>query len=412
MSKSNTVPIVTASALAIALLSTSALGAQVYVQPIVSVKAQHNSNVELDSDDTQRISTEGYFADAATVIGIATPRSDSTIMPRLVYRYYPDESRLDRLEAFLDFTTRWSSERSKFSMFGRFEHRDQLNAERSDARYDEGLPTDTPTTDEEAADSGRTSAGSTRDMFLLLPSFTYELTQRTDVGVTADLQRIDYSPEDTTNHVDFDYYQGKAFVGWELTQRARVALGGFASQYDAINIDSQSTSYGASADFAMDWSTVVDSTLSILYQRSDIEKTQPTVFEDKANAWGAVLATTYTGQVSRVRFTLGRSIIPSGSGGLYESDSARIQYDRDLSERWQLMTAARYLRYRALSQDISGNDRDYTRAQAGLRWMVTRTWFAEVGYEYTWQKYESDQNSAADNSFALRFGYRGLPRQR
>jgi hypothetical protein len=44
--------------------------------------------------------------------------------------------------------------------------------------------------------------------------------------------------------------------------------------------------------------------------------------------------------------------------------------------------------------------------------MVTRTWFVEGAYEYTWQKYENDSRSADDNSFALKFGYRGLPRQR
>ena len=407
MNKSNA-PLLSGSALlsGAVLLSAPALGAQVHVQPIVSVAAQTSSNVDLEQA-SERSQTEGYFADAAAVVGIATPRSETTFRPRLLYREYPDDSRLNRLEAFLDFATQYKSQRSRFSMFGRLDHRDQVNAERSDARFNEVTPV-LPTTPE----TGRITVGATRDLLLLVPSYSYELSQRTDIGASATLQRIDYSPDDSNSHVDFDYYQGKGFVGWNLDQRTKLSVGGFASKYDAIDIDSQSTSYGVGVDLGKNWSPVLDSTLSITYQRTDIERTQPTLFEDKANAWGANFGTAYSGQTSRVRFDIGRQITPSGGGGLYESDQVRLQYERDVTQRLEFTAAGRYLRNRALSRDTVGNDRDYSRAEAGLRYMATRTFFIEASYEYTWQEYENAAASAADHSFALRFGYRGLPRQR
>jgi hypothetical protein len=391
-----------------ALLSSAVLAhaAQVYVQPIVSTQVQTSSNLGLDPDaDSQQ--TEGYFADAATVIGIATPRSDTTLKPRLLYRNYPDASRLNRVEAFLDIATLYTGQRSTFQMFGRYEHRDETNAERSAAQFDEVTP-DAPTDPE----TGRIQIGATRDVVLLVPTYKYELTQRMDIGATATVQSIDYSPDDVASHVDFDYYEGKGFLGWDLTQRTRLSLGGYVSKYEAQNIDAQADSVGASAAFEWDWSAVLESSLSLVYQRSDIERTQPFVFDDKTNAWGANFKTLYKGQASRVRLSAGRTITPSGTGGLLESDSFRLQADRDLTERWELTGAARYLRNRALSQDTAGSDRDYRRLELGLRWMMTRTWFVESGYEYTWQKYENDPRSAHDNTLSLRFGYRGLPRQR
>src|SRR5436190_22788913 len=55
------------------LIADPVLAAEVYVQPLASVEAQTSSNVQLDTDSTQVEQVDGYFADAAMVIGVATP---------------------------------------------------------------------------------------------------------------------------------------------------------------------------------------------------------------------------------------------------------------------------------------------------------------------------------------------------
>lgn len=380
-------------------------GAQVHVQPMVTTQAQTSTNLGLDPGVDER--TESYAADAAALISIATPSAATTFKPRLLYRDYSDAARRDRLEAFLDLSTFYTGQRSSFQMFGRYEHRDEVHAEKSAAQFDEVTP-DAPTDPE----TGRIQNGATRDVLLLVPTYRYKLTQLMDIGASATLQALDYSPDDASRHVDYDYYEGKGFLGWELSQRTRLSVGGYVSKYDAKNIDAQTDSYGASAEFEWDWSQVWESSLSLVYQRSDVERTQPFVFDDKTNAWGASFKTSYKGQITRARVQLGRTITPSGTGGLVESDNVRLQWERDLTERLELSTAARYLRNRALTQDSAGSDRDYRRAELSLRWMVTRTWFVEGAYEYTWQEYQNASGSADDNSFMVKFGYRGLPRQR
>jgi len=389
------------------LIADPVLAAEVYVQPLASVEAQTSSNVQLDTDPTQVEQVDGYFADAAMVIGVATPESDTTVRPRLRYRYYPDRSDLDKLEAFLDLTTRHDTQRGHFTMFGRYEHRDEVQAERSAAEFNDITPP-SPTTPE----SGHARVGATRDLVLLLPTYLYDVTQRVGIGASATLQAADYSPDDPSSHVDFRYYEGKGFARWSLTQRSDVSVGGFGSKYSATNYDSDTTSYGISTDIETNWSQILDSALRLSYQHSDIQRTEPTVFEDSTNGWSAILETTYKGQLSRLQTSLGRSITPSGGGGLYNSDNVRMQYEYDLTERLEFTTAARYLHNHALSKDIGNNDREYTRAELGLKWKFAPTWYLEAGYEYTWQKYKLDPSSAEDNSFAIRFGYEGLPRQR
>jgi hypothetical protein len=46
-----------------------------------------------------------------------------------------------------------------------------------------------------------------------------------------------------------------------------------------------------------------------------------------------------------------------------------------------------------------------------MKWMMTRTFYIQGGYSYTWQKYEFNPDGAANNRLYVRFGYQGLGRQ-
>ncbi len=396
-----------------AVSAAPAFGAQVFMQPSASVQAQTSSNIDLSTDSSDHKQTQGYSVDAATVIGIATPRSETTITPRVSYQYYPDQSDLDRLEAFLNFSTNYTSPRSTFRMYGIYDHRDERNAEQPAATFNEIVPagTNTAANGTTTPETGRLRLGATRDDVLLVPTYGYKLTPRLGIGVSGTIESVRYSPDDDFSHIDFNYYQAKTYLGFDLNQRTGLSLGVYASKYDARNIDSRATSYGASVDVDFNWSPVWQSALSGIYQRTKIDQNEPTVFKDDVNAWGAEFSTTYIAQVSQVRFEIGRSITPSGGGGLYKSDQARLEYRRDLSERWQATGAVRYIRDGALSGVVNDNDRQYSRAELSLRWSITPTWFLQGGYGYTRQKYKIETGSADDNTVWLRFGYQGLQRQ-
>jgi len=78
--------------------------AQVYVQPLATISAETDSNLDLQPASQGSVRTvEGYIVDAAALIGIATPNSSTTIRPRIDYRNYPADSADDRLEEALDF---------------------------------------------------------------------------------------------------------------------------------------------------------------------------------------------------------------------------------------------------------------------------------------------------------------------
>jgi hypothetical protein len=292
-------------------------------------------------------------------------------------------------------------------MYGEFNHEDDINAEVPAAQYNDVNP-NSPTTPE----TGRVNVGVTRDMGYIAPTYTYQMTNLLGASVSALYQNITYSSDVASSNVNFNFYQGNAFLNWTLSQRASMSFGGYVSRYDATNLDSTANSYGETLNFSYSWSRLVNSALTVAYQTADINATQPSVFKETVNDWGATFSTGYKGETSQLRLNLGQSITPSSYGSLYLADQIQLQYDRNVTERVTFTGALRALRTVGVSSNLNGDNRNYFQGNLFLKWMITRTWFVQGGYVYTWQKYQTDTQSADNNLIMIKFGYQGLPRQR
>jgi hypothetical protein len=395
-----------AATVAALVVGTTAGAAEVYYQPIVSLQTTYNNNVDLDPLHKQ--GAEGYFADAATNIGIATARSETLLQPRLLYNYYPSIAERNRLEGFLNLSTHYNWERDRFNLTGFYDHRDDVNAEQPPAEQNAVNPdvgNTTPTT-------GRVSVGTTRDYAILSPTFTHLLTPLSSIGVAGEYQRLTYSPSDTSNHLNFNYYLGRVFYSKTIDLRTDFSIGAYGSRYDSGSIDSHSTSGGVQLKGGYNWSQVLRSDLTLQWQRTKFEETSPRLIDQTSNPWAATLNTVYKAEISSYSFSIGRTIYPSSAGGLYTTDQVRGQYDREVSERLHFMGALRYFRDRTTAGAISGNNtRNYATGTVRLQYMLTRTLFVAGAYTHTYQKYNFESASAQADLVSLAFGYRGLERQ-
>jgi hypothetical protein len=380
------------------------MAAEVYYQPIITVAAEADSNLDLDPGVKQWV--EGYVADAATLIGIATPNTDTIIKPRIIYRDYPQDSADDRVEAHLDFNSDYRTQRSDANLSGSLQHVDEFNAEQATAFYNDVNPGQPITTD-----TGKVTNGATRDSAFLAPKYLYNLTPVIGVGFTGQYQIVSYSPADE-NHNDYTYYQGRAYMRWAFTQSSDTQLGAFGSKFDSTHLGNSATGAGATLDLNTSWTPLLSTKVSLIYQHTDINDVSPDPLSVDNNTWGATVGAVYKTQLDQFRLDLGRTISPSGSGGLYNVDRVQFQDDRNLTTRLSITGALVGLKTHALTSNIAGDDRKYAQAIVELRWMMTRYWFVQGGYQYAYQKYEYDVDSAANNRVYLQFGYQGLARQR
>jgi hypothetical protein len=387
------------------LFAAAAGAADIYYQPIVSLSTNANTNIDLVP--TNRTFAEGYYADAASIVGIATPTSETTLMPRLLYNYYPTQSELNRLEGFLNLNSRVSWRRDRFTISGFFDHRDDLNAQTPGADFNPvtpGVGTTTPTT-------GHIQLGTTRNYLILDPTYSHFVTPLSSVGLSGEYQRMDYSPSDGSGHVDFNYYLGRAFYSWTHDLRTNVSIGAFGSKYVASNIDSHSNSAGLTGDLGYSWTQAIHSDLSLSYQQTKLDETDPRTFHITSRPWAASVTTVYTGQIDSYRLIVGRTIGPSSAGGLYSTDQIRGQYDRNLTQRLHFTGAIRYFRDRTVEGIVGNDTRNYLSSNVKLQWMLTRTIFISGAYTYVWQKYQADPSGADASIVNLTIGYRGIERQ-
>jgi len=390
---------------ALGLLGTlTAHSAQVFVQPTGYLEAQSNSNLDLTPGGQPEVN--GYVADFASLIGIATPNSSTTIRPRVDYRNYPDDAGDNRVEEYLDFNSYYKAARSTASISGTLDHRDEATAELNPATYDEVNPNQ-PT----APQTGHIVNGATRDSAYVVPSYTYSLTPRLGAGVEGLYQKVNYSPNDDARYVDFDFYQGKAFLVWTLNQKSDLKFSGYGNKYDATRFDSKATAQGGSVELSTTWTPLFSTRASAVLQHSDIDSGIPPVFNGTVTTWGGDLNATYKAETQQFRTDLSRIITPSGGGSVYVNNQLQFEYDRMLTQRLSLTAAALLLRTRGVTAEVSGNGRDYVRTVVEAKWMLSQTWFIQGGYQYTSQKYEVSPDGAANNRLYLRFGYQGLNRQ-
>ncbi|MEP6546193.1 MAG: hypothetical protein ABJD53_01905 [Gammaproteobacteria bacterium] len=381
--------------------SGTASAAQVYIQPIASIGAEENSNLDLAPGPNPWVA--GYLANMSTLFGISTPNSSTTIRPRLEYRDYPQDSANNRLEGDLELNSYYRSQRSRGSVYLGYEHRDEFNAELSHALYNDIGPT-SPTSPE----TGRTQIGATRTNLIFLPDYSYNVTERLSAGVSAIYQQLKYSPQNIHSAIDFRYYQAKAYVRWAVDQRTDLTVGGFGSTYEATHFQSHASSGGGSLAVNTSWTPLFTTSGTLVFQHTNVNSQIPTLFRGSETPWGLMVSAAYKAPLNQFRLDAGRMITPSGGGGIYVNEQLQFQYTRSFTPRLDFTGAAIALRTHGLTSNVSGDDRTYSRTVLDLKYMMTRTFFVQGGYQFFWQKYELDPESANNNRLYIRFGYQGF----
>jgi hypothetical protein len=384
----------------------SAQAAQYFWVPEVELTAEANTNRDMDPVDKD--SSELYSAMLAATLGVATPRGETAIRPQVHFLHYPDQSAAKDVEGGVDITSVYDSPLSSFTLFGRAERRDVYNAELADPRFNE-LDPNNPT----APESGRIiGVGETRDLLLFRPDYSHHVTERLDLGVHGVYQKLDYGSDRPTATVDFDYANAGLYGGWEFSQRLTTAFEVYGARYRTGDDSRKADSTGVSLTFEYRWSETFNAEFAVIGERTEVDDILPVRNEDTVTSVGGRFALAHRAPISETRIEISHLVMPTGAGGMFESDILQLQFDRKLSERLTFRSSAYYNRNRALSDVDQSGDSDYANAEIALSWSVTRTWYVFGGYRYIWEEYDQVQQSAHNNAVFAGVGYRGLGRQR
>lgn len=386
-----------------ALASMAASAANVYTQPQADFRIEYNDNFGFTSGSSD--SDVGYVADLEALIGIATPRSDTSVRPRVRLQEYPDRDDLERFEGFFDLFSHFRGERGNGYFRAGFERRDVYNTETPSGEFDPVDPTggDDP-------EAGAIIVGETRTRVDVRPSFDYRFTERTSIGAGVYLNTTRYDADDATTKTDYDYGAVDANLTWALSPQSDFILGAYTSRYETTDDSEEIDAVGGLIGYAYRWSEQTGVEVRVFNEENDITQFVPVRIEESESNVGGELTAYREFEVSKWRFSVGRSFVPTGDGSKSEFDQFRLQYERQLSERLGFRGVARYFSRNALGDLDTGLDRDYARVDLSIRWFMTPTWYIGGGYTYISNDREAATSTVSNNKVYVNFGYRGLSR--
>lgn len=393
-----------AAALTLLAFGAPAAGAaDVYFQPRMDASVNADSNLDLVTSGPKSW-TEGYVADFGGTLNYLTPESTVIFRPQLGYQDYPQLSQTEFI-AIGDLYSDYKTQRTDFTVSGRFDRRNTYSSELPEATFNPVNPTQ-PT----APETGRVNASDTRTLGSISPSFTYDISRRLGWGVSGVFQEADYSGPNSNEYVPFNYYVGSTSLDWAATPTLGTKLTAFGSRESAKDGSGSVDGGGVTLGFDYKWSSQFTTHLEVLGERDDSNFVRPTRISTTSTSGGATVGTKWKGEISSVIFSAGRTFTPSGAGGVDALDQVQVEYHRDLSPRWKLTAAGIYDRYTPIVSATAASNYTYVNLEASLKWMWTPVWYVATGAEYLVDKSGAPIGSASNDMVYVQFGYEGLSR--
>ncbi len=239
-------------------------------------------------------------------------------------------------------------------------------------------------------DTGNFASASNQVKWAVSPSFSYLLTQRDSVTITAGYNKTAYSSSALSSS------DGQsANMTWQRQWNERLTHNiGFAYthyQFGSLGNSSTADSYSLTAMLAYKltqlWS--IQGSLGGRVTESLTESGQQALLQQISSGFLADLSFTYTGEQITSSLKLGRSLAPSSQGNLNEQTQLAWNAGYKLNKRWQAAIGTSYQMSKATSQNSltnnSFNNRNNLTVTPNLNWLITPEWVAQLSYRYRQQ---------------------------
>jgi hypothetical protein len=214
---------------------------------------------------------------------------------------------------------------------------------------------------------------------------------------------VDYNLDDVSysKGIDFTDYRNHLITGqlfYEITEKdsLNTALG---ANYYRADDDNQYDSYGLLVGIDHRFSATTTGGFRAGYQNTSFES--PLAESTKNGFLGSVFGSQQT-KWGTFSATLERTLYPSGTDGVVQTDQILLAMDRELSPRSRFLLTARAFRTETLGVITEKNR--YLSIEPSLKWAISESWFLVTSYNYQRQK-EQDSAAADSNAVLLTLGY-------
>jgi hypothetical protein len=368
------------------LAATSVQGAEWKIDPLIRAAANFDDNATLSFRTDNEESISGYILEGSARFAYASEITNFFVTPILRYRDYGDP-RFDENEQFLRAQFDHETQRNDFGIRANYDREAIRTAERSDADLDIDDP-------DEIRDEG------TGRVFLQGRRERIEL-------LSARLAYRDIQYENKFAGLLNDYANGRANVSYRRawSPRYSAVVTGTYRLYKADGRD-EVTGYGVRA--GLEGALSENTRLRVL---AGFETTDDEFGESVRKPVGDVSLVRRL-QTITLLAQYRRSISGGGSGIVSSRDEINLNLTRRLNERISAGLGVRAYATNALEGDaVNFDERDYVQLRAQFIWNLSRKWFVEADYRYTFLNRQLIGESANSNDITIWLSYQPTGRR-
>lgn len=403
-----------------AILPSLLLAAEWTAKPTLSVFQSYNDNIRLTTLVHPNVTTT--TVKPTIDLGWATERANVDLYGEWKHNQYAGDPNLEnRTDRKYDLKSGYKTERSQFS----------LNA---------GYVKDTTLSqDGFIEDIGATLAQLNRKTKSVTPSWSWNVTERTNLRLDLRYQDVAYEKSLISPYNDYLYDSAGLTYSFQWTRRDQVYVVLNQSRYDSkkrsfipdnemvvssrfLGSDSNTFMYQFGINHQVNSTFKIGAGYGSRDSNSQTQYQQCTGFgiingnlicinsieiksDSKSKAPVYSLSADKDFELTKLGAKLSRTVTGSGLGSEMEVDSFDVNFDRRLTEKWRLKFSFLANQRVAVNPDFSRNDRKFLRGDVSLGWKLDRNWNLYASYRYTRQKYETTDAVANANNVSLNIKY-------
>lgn len=377
-----------AVAVALALGAGSAARADAVWEftPKIEAGYLYDDNYRLTQPGTET-AVNGPLVDAAFEMATVTQTGQFLLTPRVRATYFANQQDLDSVDYFATMDWRRNGQRFDTQLRADFASQDIINSEQPNADVDSGLG------EPVFGDAGRVIVKNRRTRYGVQPQVSWELNQRNRFEIAASYYDVSFDEAISQAQVGFDTTEVTAGVRTRISERTTIATRLRGGYYD-IEFRDVTKAYGAEVQW--DTRTVKDTTRFFRIGAQNVE-----LANGGSNvAWLAGAGVSLVLGRNELFTDVSRSVGPSSAGVVVARDQLRLRLVRAMTPRLNLLVGLRGTHDEDVDDTSSFTPRSYATADVGLEWRLKEEWSIRLAGDYTWQKYQND-NDAADSTGAM-----------
>jgi hypothetical protein len=314
-----------------------------------------------------------------------TDRTDTSLSTGFVMDRYHSSNQLDNDNPFVNLNTAYKTQRTTWELGLGYVER----SSRKDA----------------ADDTGDFETNSTSTTESISPSFSYQLTERDSLSLSASYSEETYSTNDFS-----DSKNRTISTHWQhqFTERLNggVSLSVNNSKSTGLFTKTDDETYRVLLTSAYNVSEIWTVNGSVGLRQIDVQQTDFLGGTTETTDTGPSLAfdIAYQTDLNQVSISLSRSVSPSSTGDVNEQDKISIAWGRSLSEKLSASINASF-QTTSSALDTGSDDREYISFSPSINWAYSPDSSLSLSYNYRQQKESFNNTEAISNAIMLTFNY-------